>query len=354
MSDTAAVKIAIQPGPPHSFAPRFMAYCERRGIAWKAVDCYRSDIIGQIADCDALLWHWYHTDARATLFARGLLQAVEVAGKVVFPSGATAWHFDDKVAQKYLLEAIGAPLARAEVFYDAEAALRWIETATFPQVAKLRGGSGSINVRLIHTAAEARRYVRQAFGRGFAPVDRQMLFQERLRVLRRDQNLQAIQGVAKGLARLVVPTELERVRGNERGYVYFQAFIPGASLDTRIVVIGGRAIAIQRGVRPGDFRASGSGDLRYDPAGVDPRCLRIAFEVMRATGAQCLAFDFVEDVDGPKLLEISYGFSAASYDACPGHWDGDLRWHEGRVSAQDFIMDDVVAAIEARRGRTPS
>lgn len=338
------------PSAPHSFTARFIEACEARGILWKPVDCYRSDIMEQIADCDALLWHWYHTDPRAILCAHQVLAAAEAAGKVVFPDTRTGWHFDDKVGQKYLLEAIGAPLAHAEVFYDRASAEAWIAQARFPQVAKLRGGSGSVNVRLITSAAEARRYVRQAFGRGFPPVDRTWLFKERLRVLARDRTLKAAQGVARGLARLVVPTALERVRGNEKGYVYFQAFVPDNAVDTRVVAIGDKAIALVRGVRPGDFRASGSGDLRYDVEAVDVRCVRIAFDVLAATQAQCLAFDFVFDQGEPKLLEISYGFSAASYDACPGYWDRDLGWHPGPCRAQDFIVDDVVAAVRARGG----
>src|SRR5690625_3021554 len=63
--------------------------------------------------------------------ARKILFALEHAGVQVFPDFRTAWHFDDKVAQKYLLEAIGAPLVPSYVFYDKEQALTWVRaTAT--------------------------------------------------------------------------------------------------------------------------------------------------------------------------------------------------------------------------------
>ena len=43
-------------------------------------------------------------------------------------------------------------------------------------------------------------------------------------------------------------------RDGRRGYVYFQDFIPDNQFDTRVTVIGNRAFAFIRKVRPGDFR----------------------------------------------------------------------------------------------------
>ena len=68
---------------------------------------------------------------------------------MVFPNFNTAWHFDDKVGQKYLLEAIDAPLVPSYVFYSKEMALKWLEQTQFPKVFKLRGGAGSANVKLV-------------------------------------------------------------------------------------------------------------------------------------------------------------------------------------------------------------
>ena len=86
-----------------NFATEWVAYCKEHRIAFKSVDCFASDIIGKLQGCDALLWHWHYHDFRAALFARQLVASVEQMGLVVFPSTATAWHYDDKVGQKYLL-----------------------------------------------------------------------------------------------------------------------------------------------------------------------------------------------------------------------------------------------------------
>ena len=38
-----------------SFSDRWIPYCESNNIDYKLVDCYRTDIIDQLADCDALM-----------------------------------------------------------------------------------------------------------------------------------------------------------------------------------------------------------------------------------------------------------------------------------------------------------
>ena len=95
-------------------------------------------------DCDALMWHHFQTNPKAILFAKQLLFALEQSGKKVFPDFRTGWHFDDKLGQKYLLEAIDAPLVPSYVFYDKKEALEWVQKTDFPKVFKLRGGAGSV------------------------------------------------------------------------------------------------------------------------------------------------------------------------------------------------------------------
>ena len=53
--------------------------------------------------------------------------SVEASGKKVFPDFNTVWHFDDKVGQKYLLEALDLPLVPTWVFYDKTEALQWAD-----------------------------------------------------------------------------------------------------------------------------------------------------------------------------------------------------------------------------------
>lgn len=331
------------------FSDRWIAYCEQQGIPYKSVNCLDSDIILQLSSLDALLWHWVHLDPRELLMARNVLMAAEAMGLKVFPSTATCWHFDDKIAQKYLLEAIGAPLVHTYVFYDLKEALRWIDQASFPKVFKLRKGAGSNNVKLVHSAAEARALAERAFSSGFSPVPHYgQDGLKRYRVAKRRGDLMnVIRRIPQSLATI---RDLRKMIGHEKGYVYFQDFIPGNDFDTRVTVIGDRAFAFTRNVRPGDFRASGSGDIVYDPPRVHEACLEIAFDVTRKVGSQSMAFDFVlSEYKQPMIIEVSYCYSAKAVHTCSGHWDRNLNWQEGSMWPQDAILVDLLNDIDRSR-----
>lgn len=329
-----------------AFAAEWIAYCREKGIAFREVDCFATDITRQLQGCRALLWHWEHHDFEAQLFARQLITCAEVMGIHVFPSSATSWHYDDKVGQKYLLEACGAPLVPSYVFYDKKTALMWVAETGFPKVWKLRGGAGSQNVRLLYSAREARRIVLRAFGRGFGN-SRLHAVKDRLWAFRRDRTVKAFLNIARGIARVFVPHEKNARSPVQQDYAYFQDFIAGNSFDIRVVVIGARAFAIKRLVREGDFRASGSGCLIYSHGEIPTECVNIAFRVAGRLGSQCCAFDFVSDGKSWLIVEISYAFTASAYKKCPGYWDSTLAWHDVPVTPERFMLDDLLASLQA-------
>lgn len=335
------MKIAIHKHP-GSFSDRWIEYCKRKGIDYKIVNAYDSDIVEQVKDCDAFMWHHSHADYRDVLFAKQLIYSLETKGVRCFPDYHTTWHFDDKVGQKYLLEAIGAPLVPSYVFYTKKEALDWISKTTFPKVFKLRGGAGAANVMLAHTANEARKLVRKAFGRGFSQFDRAGYLKERYRKWREGKD--SFVGVLKGIGRLFVITDFAKMHDREKGYAYFQEFIPNNNFDIRVCVVGNRAFALKRLTRKGDFRASGSGNIIYDKSQLDDNCVKIAFEVNEMLKTQSIAYDFVFDKNHqPLIVEISYGYALKAYDFCEGYWTKDMAWHEG--SHFDFcgwMVEDLI------------
>ncbi len=337
------MKVAIHASK-WGFSRYWIEYCQRHRIDHKVVDAYASGIVYDLADCDAFLWHHHHIDAKDVIFAKQLLFAVQQSGKKVFPDFNTGWHFDDKLGQKYLLEAISAPAAPTEVFYTEEDALRWVRFVDFPKVFKLRGGAGSTHVKLVRSRREAARVVRRAFGRGFPAYDRWGDLRENWWRFRFGNA--TILSILKSLRRLVVSTRHAHVAGPERGYVLFQEFMPGNTHDIRVIVIGGRAFAIKRLVREADFRASGSGRILYGKHEIDERCIAIAFETTAKLKAQCVAYDFVSDLQGnPRIVEINYGFAAEAYEPCPGYWDRSLRWHEGVFNPAFWMIEDLLAEV---------
>ncbi|MCI4647570.1 hypothetical protein [Phaeodactylibacter sp.] len=339
------MKIAIH-NSKFGFHPRWMAYCEEQGIPYKRVNCYANNLIEQLADCDALMWHHGQQNPKDILIAQRILFALEHTGFQVFPNFRTAWHFDDKVAQKYLFERVNAPLVPSYAFFEREAALAWAASTSFPKVFKLRGGASSSNVKLVRTRAQAEKMIRQAFGEGFSNYDRWASLKERWYKYRIGKA--SILEPIKGIARFFQPPPFAKALGRERNYAYFQDFIPNNDSDTRIIVIGDKAFGLYRYVRKGDFRASGSGNFAYDKELFDERCVSIAFDLTQQLQFQCAAYDFVFDKNSnPLIVEVSYGFSPAGYDPCPGYWDKNLQWHEETFSPQGWMVESVVSSLKA-------
>lgn len=339
------MKIAIHHRP-GSFSDRWIAYCQKKNIDYKIVNAYACDIVAQVADCDAFMWHHHHADSRDALFAKQLLFALQQSGKIVFPNFNIGWHFDDKVGQKYLFEACSAPLVPSYIFYAEKDALKWCETATFPKVFKLRGGAGSSNVRLVKNSHAAKRLVRRAFGHGFRSVDRWSIFCDALK--RRKWRT-----AAKNFLGFLCPAlTREHFMSRQKGYVYFQDFIPGMKFDFRVIVIGGRAFSLKRMCREDDFRASGSGRIVYDRKEQSERCVKTAFDVAHALGEKfhekiSLSFDFIcAEGTSPALVESSFGFDVHAYDLCPGYWTEDMTWHEETFNPQEWMVDLVLSKGE--------
>tara|TARA_B100000795_G_scaffold269145_1_gene257726 strand:+ start:8384 stop:9391 length:1008 start_codon:yes stop_codon:yes gene_type:complete len=333
------MKIAIHKSE-WGYSKDWISYCNEKKIPFKIVNCYKSDIIKQVSDCDIIMWHHHHSLAKDTVFAKQLLFALEQSGKNVFPDFNTGWHFDDKLGQKYLLEAIGAPLVPTHAFYSRKDADKWVDKTSFPKVFKLRGGAGSTNVSLIYSKGDAKKLIKKAFGRGFASYDRIGNIKENLR--RYNKNEILFVDLLYSFRRFFVSTEFAKIYGREKGYVLFQDFIPNNSFDIRVITIGEKAFAIKRLVRENDFRASGSGVIVYNKKEIDLRCISIAFEVSNKLKGQCVAYDFVFNNDNPLIVEINYGFAHESYFDCPGYWDEKLNWHEERFNASHWIIDLVV------------
>ena len=332
-----------------SYSHKWIEYCKMHGINYKLVNCYANDIIGQLQDCDALMWNWSHSDYRAGLFAKQLVQALDRDGFRVFPDAKTSWFFDDKVGQKYLLEKINAPLVKSYVFYDKKSALEWIEATTFPKVFKLRNGAGAHNVQLIKTKSKAKKYIKQAFSCGFVANRRTAVLMDRIWHFKRDKSLKSFFNISKGLYRYLFPHKKNTLLPVEKNYIYAQDFIPNCDHDIRVFVIGNRAVTKKRYVREGDFRASGSGKFTFDIEAIDRKCVEIAFDIVDKLGVQSLAFDFVKDVDGYKIVEICYAASAKGFPECPGYWKRDLTWVKTPLRVEFFMIEDMINQLKKDR-----
>ncbi len=331
------------------FHTRWVRYCLQHRIPFIRVDCYSNDVIEHLSNCSSLMWHHAHGNPCDLIVAKQILFALEHSGFVVFPNFNTGWHFDDKLGQKYLMEALGLPTPTNYGFYSRESAIAWAKVAEFPKVFKLRGGAGASNVLFVKNRSHAERIIRKAFGAGFPSYDPWGSLKERWRSYRSGKA--SFNEPLKGLLRFLRPPEFAKIQGRQRGYVLFQDFVPNNSCDTRVIVIGDKAFGLKRFVRPNDFRASGSGQFDYERETFEPQCIELAFHISERIGNQVGAYDFVIDSNRqPLLLEMSYGFSAEAYDQCPGYWDQKLNWHPAPFNPYAWMVDSVLDQTSAGQG----
>lgn len=328
-----------------SFSGRWIEYCEKNNVPYKVVNAFDNNIIEQLNDCDAFLWHHHHAEFKDVILAKKVLFALEQAGISVYPDFNTGWHFDDKVAQKYLLEAINAPMVRSYVFYNKREAIKWAKATSYPKVFKLKGGAGAANVRLIKNRSEALKVIKKSFGRGFSQYNRLGNLYESIQKYKKGRG--SINGLCKSIVRLAISTDFARNNPPEKGYVYFQEFMPNNKYDIRVIVVGNRAIAAKRYVRENDFRASGSGNIDHRKEAVNIDCIKLAFEIKNKLNAQSISFDFVFDSDNnPLIVEVSYGFPVFWADSSKGYWDEELKWHDNsNINPQHWITENLISEI---------
>ncbi|MFN1215987.1 RimK family alpha-L-glutamate ligase [Chryseobacterium kwangjuense] len=324
-----------------SFSDRWIEYLQEKNIPYVLLNAFDNDIIKQIKDHKAthFMWHFNQNYFEDMLHAKNLFRSVNQIGIKTYPNEESYWHFDDKVAQKYLLEALEVPLVKADVFYHQKEAEKYIEKTSFPKVFKLKGGAGSINVKLVKTKQEAKKLVNKAFNGGFAAFDSWAVFTDTIERFWRQKTRHNFLRILKWGFKGIFVDKQYKVFPKQRNYVYFQEFIPGLKYDIRLIVIGAKCYYLKRNTRDNDFRASGSGMLEFAPGQFNLEAVDIAFKAARKLNMVSVAYDFIFDSeDKPLMVEISYGFQPVVYDRCLGYYDADLNWHEAKVNLEYEIV----------------
>ena len=341
------IKIAIV-SKKGSFSDEWIDYCKQNGLIYKTINPYDTNVVENTSDCNIVMFPIFQHDYRDMIFAKSLMYSLQAAGKKVFPDFNTVWHFDDKIAQKYLLEAINAPLAPTYVFYTEEEAIEWAKSTTYPKVFKLKGGAGASNVKLARNLKEATDLIKKSFRNGFKQYRWKEVMKEEFRKYKNGK------GSLKAVIRPIYlnffkkfPTEFAHYHGNECGYAYFQEFIPNNNCDIRICIVGDKAFGLKRLTRENDFRASGSGNIIYRKVEIDERCVKIAFEINKKLNMQSIAYDFVFDAgNNPLIVEISYGYAGPAYKKCEGYWTEDMQWHSGEnFNFCGWIIENLIKTI---------
>jgi len=210
------------------------------------------------------------------LMSKELVAALSDAGVITLPTRQEAYWYDDKAAQ---IEALHAWLPDTYFELDKQRALELARSLAFPIISKSIDGSSSKAVRLLNDAIEAAEEIGAVFGAG-------------------------------------IPSVYDRV---QRGYIYWQRFLPDNPCDYRVCICGGYVFGLVRNNRPDKPFASGSGDNYPLTMANERECeaVALAIEIAGALKTRWMAFDIVFDGDTPQVLEISSSWTPQSYARCP-------------------------------------
>lgn len=337
-----------------SYSDKWAEFLHARGIEVRALNLLAPNALEQARQCDGVMWRWAHNPQDKQSAQRILYTIEHCLGIAVYPDTRTAWHYDEKTAQFYLLQALQVPVPRTYIFWGQHEAISWAQTALYPVVFKLSAGAGSSNVIKVKTKAEATSLINRMFGQGIFPMT---MNEYRIpsgfprSLAQAKATLRRLNDALRYLWRAEYPMLRPVWWKPEYGYAYFQEFLPGNEFDTRISVIGDRAFGFRRLNRPGDFRASGSGRIEHDPVAIDRRCVEIAFQISERGGFQSMAYDFLYRQGEPVVCEISYAYADWAVHDCHGYWRRDLSWVEGQMWPEEAQVEDFITRIRLRRAK---
>lgn len=325
---------------------RFVEAIEGRMKDVPSLRCFlvnmdRSDWLAQIGDASLILWKPPYMGHEFAGYVKEKVYFLEhYLGRTVLPNFSTVWHFESKVAQSYLFELLNADTPHTFVSFDLDESMDAAGRSGFPVVRKKPAGAGSTNVRAVRDLDDLRRDIERTFS--FSLWDR---------FLREKGRLGRIAGGIRHrwfrdfLWRKLLRTQLF-------GVEYWQEFIPGNDSDLRITVIGDRfATGFWRRNRPGDFRASGSGNIDYDTP-LPEEAIRLCLGISRRLDFDSMAYDILLRDGKPVISEMSYGYSDVAVYRVSGYSvlepDGSLSFVDGHTWPQALWVDWALIRAERK------
>lgn len=342
------IGIHREPDKNPGIAERWAEHLADRGVDVRWINLTTPDPISQVMGCDGVMWLFRAQDKQK---AHRILHCIERYLDVpVYPDLSTSWYSEEKLSVYYMLMAAGIPTPETWVFWDREEAKEWATYADYPTVFKLSPGHNSQTVIKVLDANHAGYLIDRMFSSG---IHSSQVKEKIGWVIPR--NLREVKSLArrcKGAMRLVGLGEPAGVPRNsnttmERGYVYFQEFIP-CGFETNVLVVGDLAWAHRLFWPPNDiYLPEGGQRLDFEPNQIDPRCLDMAFNVSKRLGLQSACIDFLMDDRGPLVSDIgcstvrSLGPRGAG--DFPGCWNRNLEWLDGQ---RDLREAEVEAFLE--------
>jgi hypothetical protein len=253
----------------------------------------------------------------------GMLSNLHDLAFATLPSYQDSLLYDDKVEQ---LPVLSRWLPKTHVIHNAPGVVVRPKM-DLPFISKTASGSASKNVRIIRTQADADAEWKAAFGG------------------------EGIYCISAGR------------KSRQRGYLYWQEFIPDNPYDIRVVVNGDHLYGLRRFNRSEDQPfASGSGKLEpihnllyktsvyahRDEVDHLRRSFQLAHEISLALGTRWACYDFVRDWKKgvTYVLEVSFSWTEPAYAQCPC-FDRVTLEPNGRTAQEwpEFAVDEMERSL---------
>ncbi|MDR3576763.1 MAG: hypothetical protein P4L50_23105 [Anaerolineaceae bacterium] len=306
----------------YAYWPVYQRFLANNAIPFEYYDVHRSDFAECAKKFDLILWHTQSSPS-ALAEARSKIEFLEKSlGKLCYPSADDLWFYEDKARQFWLFEKNQLPVVKTFVSYSKAEALQYIKSCSYPIVSKEITNSSSHGVSLLKTPRQAKSFCNQAFSSG-------------------------------------INTSFNYAR--QKDYVYFQEFVPNYGYDLRVIMAAGSYFGYYRYPAAGDFRASGSGDVRKEL--IPEEALLLAQKVREALRcSRFLAVDLIRDRrdDCYYIIEASIFIQVKTseqlkVDGVPGRFqfeNGAFKFLPGRFWVQELVLQDLMNEwIEANETR---
>lgn len=297
------------------WSPKFKEALEKYGIPYGEVNMDRNDWITGTEKFDVLIWKPRFMGPHSSqFFKEKVFFCQHILNKRIFPNYETVWHFDSKIAQKYMLEYMDLNTPETFVGFDFNECVNTAETCKLPVVWKSSNGAGSTRVKLIRSR---RSLIRHIEGRFLWPK---------------------------------IANKFLGASCDSFGYAYWQRFIEGNSSDLRINVFGNKyATGFWRLNRDNDFRASGSGKIDYSKA-IPHDIIEYCVNINRLNRFDSMAYDIIFDSGVFVIVEMSYGFVDKAVYGSHGYYeigqDGKISsFHKGNIWPQELWVKCLIEEV---------
>lgn len=281
-------------------------------IPYRFYDIYAHDWLEQAKQFDIIVWRTESTPEEMYIAESKIYILENILHKKCFPSFHEVWQYEDKNRATYLYDALNIPCIPTIVTNSKEDALHILQTHSYPFISKVHIGSASSGVKKIKSKRQAFHYLDRVFS-------------------------------LKG-SKTIYPYL------RQKDYFFIQDFIPDATYDLRIIIVGNKAFGYYRYPEKGDFRASGSGN--YEKKELPEEAVRLAIDIKNKLNSRLIGVDFLyspslkryfvietslfNQIDTPEQLVVK---------GVAGYYDisGDkIVFKEGKFWIQELIIQVVV------------